>query len=99
MGDVLQQGTVTTIELTDPFLIAFRDKVRSALDGSGISLLSATPMQYCLRILFAHDGRRQSVDFHYDSTQKWTRVKEVGGAGSIEGLLERLQQRLGVIAK
>lgn len=99
MGDVLLQGTVTTAELTDPFLIAFRDRVSSVLDGSGISLLSATPMQYRLRILFDLDGRRRSIDFHYDSTQKWTRVEEVGGAGSSEGLLERLYQRLGVITK
>ncbi|MBP6645101.1 MAG: AAA family ATPase [Burkholderiaceae bacterium] len=99
MGDVLLQSTVTTTELTDPFLIAFRDRVRSVLDGSGICLLSATPMQYRLRILFAVDGHHRSIDFHYDSTQKLTLVEEVGGTGSSGGLLERLHQLLGGITK
>jgi hypothetical protein len=99
MGAVLRQGPVANAELTDPFLVAFRERIRSTLDGSGITLLSVNPMQYRLRILFGLDGQNRSIDFHYDSTPKWTRVEEVGGAGASGGLLERLHRLLGSLAK
>jgi hypothetical protein len=99
MESVLKQGSVANAELTDPFLIAFRDRIRSALDGSGIALLSATPMQFRLRIVFGLDGQNRSLDFHYDGTPKWTWVEEVGGAGSSEGLIGRLHHLLGSITK
>ena len=86
-------------ELTDPFLVAFRDRIRSALDGSDIAILSATPMQYRLRIVFSLDGQKRSLDFHFDGTPKWTRVEEVGGAGSSRGLIERIHHLLGLISK
>ncbi|MEI6302578.1 MAG: AAA family ATPase [Betaproteobacteria bacterium] len=99
MEGVLKQGPVADAELTDPFLVAFRDRIRFALNGSDITLLLVTPMQYRLRILFGLDGQSRSIDFHYDGTPKWTRVEEVGGAGSSGGLLERLHHLLGSLTK
>ena len=99
MEIVLKQGAVADAELTDLFLVAFRDRIRSALEGSDITLLSATPMQYRLRICFGFDGQSRSIDFHYDGTPKWTRVEEVGGAGSSGGLIERLHHLLGSLTK
>lgn len=99
MEVVLKQGSADNAGLTDPFLVAFRNRIRSALDGSGITLLSVTPMQYRLRMLFGRDGQNRSIDFHYDGTPKWIRAEEVGGAGASGGLLERLHHLLGSITK
>jgi hypothetical protein len=99
MEAILKQHFMTNAELTDPFLATFRDRIRNALDGSDINLISAQPMQYRLRILFELNGSQENIDFHYDSSPKWTKVEEVGGNGSSGGLFERLHQLLGSITE
>lgn len=98
MSSVLQSTAMTDCALTDPFLIDFCDRVKYAIKDTGINLLSATSMQYRLRILFEFEGRRTNIDFHYDGTPKWTRVEEVGSAGGVSELFNRLHQLLGAIA-
>lgn len=81
MGKAMQSGVSTSSSLNDPFLSTFKDKVAEAIADTEIRLLSATSMQYRLRMDFEWQGHHVKIDFHYDGTPKWIRVEEVGGQG------------------
>ncbi|WP_317964089.1 ATP-dependent DNA helicase [Methylocaldum szegediense] len=99
MEAILRSEPAKDVELTDPFLRPFCDYIKDSLRGTDIRLLSATPMQYRLRMVFEFEGKHRSIDFLYDSTPKWTRAEEVGGVGASGGLFGRLREILGTVIR
>ncbi len=75
----------------DSFTREFAQKVEHATVGTAIRILSTTDLPYRLRIEFSDGTRRGAIDFCYDSTPKWTKVQEVGGAGKSQGLIDQVR--------
>ncbi len=80
---------------TDPFLMQFQKKVEASLIGSSIRLINVESMPYRLRMEFSENSRHCKIDFVYNGKKRWTGADEVGGAGSSQGLIERLRAALG----
>ena len=94
MNSILLEDGADNITDNDSFLGAFRDRVTTAIDGSGIRLLSSRSMEYRLRMRFEVNGHVAEIDFIYDNKQKWTNATEVGGRGKSGGLIDRLRNLL-----
>lgn len=73
------------------FITEFKKRLMESLETSGIRFISSQSMPYRFRVELEENGRRMRIDFLYDSTPKWTRVREVGTEGSIRGVVGRLQ--------
>ena len=76
---------------TSPFIQEMIDRLNNALAPTDIQLASVLEKPYRLRVGFSQNGQSAVLDFLFNGTPKWTRVEEVGGAGTSRGLLAKIQ--------
>ena len=73
------------------FINDFVKKIETAIANTQIRIVEINSLQYRLRINFCDGVKQAKIDFNYNSKQQWTRVEEVGGIGTSNGLLERIK--------
>jgi hypothetical protein len=97
MRDALLRAGSKDEAVEDPFVSEFAQRVEQVAADAGIRILSKKVMPHRLRIELADGPRHGSIDFCHDSTPKWTKVQEVGGAGKSQGLIDRVRSLLQVM--
>lgn len=76
-----------------PFVRDLVERLEHMISGTHLRIVSTSTHSYCLRIKLADEARHGILDFYYDSTPKWTTVREVGGSGKT-GLVDQVRALL-----